>query len=278
MQLFELAVTCGRLFCGHKLGLNFAPMKKNFLCQIVISSVFASSLFAAPVLEQNLRKAGRSAQNPPESVAWFSSEEDGVRDGANGLFSAPNRHLLAYITNPGSFVEIAPGSSLTLEIVFTVRAPESRPIVFRVALLNSGGAGRRVEADGSGAINPLFESYAGYAAFLSFDRPSAMSLERRNAGLSGKLINGGDAFDVSLAKDAGQGGAFVEKQPYTLRLKLSRTEQGMAVTCSVAELDGYEAEGIDLKSPVTAFDTIVIFGARSGMSGFTVQSVSVVTE
>jgi len=232
----------------------------------------ASSLCAA-WMDDSFSDGERSTQNLPSSAAWFSSERDGTGCNSSGLVSAPNRHLLAYFAEPSKPVELRDGQPLTVRLLFSVKKPLSRATAFRVALLDSGRA--RVRADGRGSVNPIFEGDAGYGAFLNFNTGSAISIFRRGAGISGKLISGQDAYAKPLVTSEGHGAAFADGQDYTLKLTLLKQGGTVKIACGVEELEGYRTETQESADPVTAFDTVVIYGARSGMSGFTIKSVTV---
>jgi hypothetical protein len=164
------------------------------------------------------------------------------------------------------------------------RRPDSRSLsklvnrsplnsVFRIALLDSGG--KRTTEDGSGAANALFRDYKGYAAFLDFDAPTAMSLYLRKGELSDKLISGNEAYGDALVRGEGKGGKFEANTDYTVKFRVTRTSAGLEIFGQVPEFDGYEAKAMDTDAPVSSFDALVIYGARSGMSRFTLEEVKI---
>ena len=246
------------------------------LAPVLAAGLFLSTALSAEpeiLLEQSFSSENRSLQQLPSSSAWFGSEPDGVLVNRKGLSSAPNRHLIAYFAETEKPLSLSPGESLTLKISFSVKEPLPKGGVFRVGLFDSQG--KRVTEDGQGPNNPLFQNYRGYSAHLDINSPKALSFHRRTEGLSDKLIAGNEAFGEPLLRSTGSGASFDSEKIYTANFKLTRTAQGISLTCDIPELAGYEASVEDTHHPLTTFDTVVLYGARSGMSRFTIERVEI---
>lgn len=228
---------------------------------------------AGTLLDEKFSTADRTLQQLPESAAWYISEAEGFTKSGKGLAITPNRHALAYFSEAGQPVSLKVGESITAELAFSARDPERKGGVFRIGLLNSGG--KRTTEDGSGAANALFRDYQGYAAFLDFDAPTAMSLYRRQGETSDKLISGNEAYGDALIRGGGKGGKFEGNAVYTVKFRVTRTSEGLEISGQIPEFDGYEARTVATHDPVTSFDTIVIYGARSGMSRFTLDHLKI---
>lgn len=244
-----------------------------------VAIVILNQLFPAPVqakpalLEEAFSGGERLVQNLPLSVAWYASESDGVRCNATGLTAKGNRHLVAYFAAPEKFVNLEAGDSLTAEITFAVKATVNSVGTLRIALLNS--AGQRLSQDDAGPASPLFSGYTGYGVFLNLNWKSALSLVRRSAGASEKLISSNDAYATTLLKQTGRGAELVSETLYTAILTLTRTARGVEISFALPSFEGYSTSVTDSTHPVTSFDTIVLYGAKSGMSGYTIKSVTI---
>lgn len=228
---------------------------------------------ATTQLDERFSTSDRTSQHLPESAAWFVSEADGFSKSGKGLTITPNRHALAYFSESGQPITLKAGESLDVELTFSVRDPEKKGGVFRIGLLDSGG--KRIAEDGAGAANAVFREYKGYAAFLDFDAPTAMSLYRRKGELSDKLISGNEAYGEALIRGGGKGGKFEGNTDYTVKFRVTRTSGGLEISGQVPEFDGYETKTVDTDDPVSSFDALVIYGARSGMSRFTLEQVKI---
>lgn len=254
-------------------------MKLIFPRALVVAGLLVGPALAVAdqpeiLLEQNFTTtAKRSTQDLPSSAAWFVSEADGVLQNKRGLSSAPNRHLVAYFAETVRPVTLAVGESLSLQLSFSVREPLAKPAVFRIGFFNSGG--KHLAVDGAGPSNEAFTGYQGYSAHLDFNTAKAISFYRRTEGLSDKLIAGNEAYGDALLRGAGAGAQFQSDMVYTLNFKLTRTAGGMTLSCDIPELNGYEATVDDTQKPFVAFDTVVIYGARSGMSRFTLDRIKI---
>ena len=226
------------------------------------------------LLDEQFSPGQRLSVNLPTASAWYASSSSGVGDSSGSLTAPANRHILTYFTPVNSVVSLDFDDLLQVEFKFKITNPLASNGTFRVALLDSNGF--RL-SDNTGLTNALFKGYTGYGAFLNFNKTSAASLYRRDdkgALATGKLIHGNDDY-TSLASNLGTGASIVGETLYTGRLELSRFPDGIQVSLSIPELGGYHAEFIDTTSAYTNFDTFVIYGASSGMSGFTVESVKV---
>ena len=259
-----------------KFPCNALTPTKSVLSILATASLLATPLHAEEtILQQTFSDGERSTQMLPSSAAWFTSHESekvAVKKGS--LVSDPNRHLIAYFADPDDLAELKEGESLTLTVEMSVSKPEANYSVLRIGLFNSGGSDSRVTADNEGIINKKFQTYTGYAAFLDFGQATALTLVRREGDVSDRLIHSSEAFPTTLLKSAGQGGDFVDDEPFTLIFKVSREEGGMRVSCEVADRDGFQADAVDTGSPITTFDTIVLQGARLGMKDFAIKSVT----
>jgi len=253
-------------------------MKLTFPRTLLAAGLLAGSplSFAAHaeiLLEESFANGNRTMQQLPASAAWFVSEADGVLQNKRGLSSAPNRHLLAYIAETDKPVSLAVGESLILQLSFSAKEPLTKGGVFRIGFFNSGG--KRITSDGAGPSNPAFLGYKGYSAHLDFNSPKAISFHRRSEGISDKLIAGNEAFGEPLSRSSGTGGQLQSDSVYTLNFKLTRTAGGVTLSCDVPEFDGYSATFDDTQEALTTFDNIVIYGARSGMSRFTLDRIKI---
>lgn len=261
------------LTSSHKL----PPMKPTFLRIALTAGLLAcpSGFAAQPqiLLEESFTNGNRTAQQLPSSAAWFVSEADGVLQNKRGLSSAPNRHLLAYIAEIDKPISLSVGESLVMQLSFSAREPLAKGGVFRIGFFNSGG--KRIDGDGAGASNPAFLGYRGYSAHLDFNSPKAISFHRRSEGISDKLISGNEAFGEPLARSTGTGSQLQSDSIYTLNFKLTRTASGITLSCDIPEFDGYSASFDETHQPLTTFDTIAIYGARSGMSRFTLDRIKI---
>lgn len=253
--------------------MNLFPARTLLAASLL---TFASSAFAAQpevLLEQNFANGNRATQQLPGSAAWYLSEADGLLQNKRGLSAAPNRHLIAYFAETGKPVSLAVGESLVLQLSFSAREPQAKPGVFRIGFFDSGG--NRITSDGGGSSNPAFLGYKGYSAHLDFNSPKAISLHRRSDGISDKLIAGGEAYGEPLQRGTGTGAELKSDAVYTINLKLTRTADGITLACDVPEFGDYAATADDSQSPVTTFDTIVIYGARSGMNRFAIDRIKI---
>lgn len=228
------------------------------------------------LLDQSFANGNRSLQQLPSSGAWFVSEPDGLLVNRKGLSSAPNRHLISYFAEAEKPISLSLGGSLHLKVSFSVKEPVPKGGVLRLGLFDSQG--KRISGDGEGPSNPIFENYRGYSAHLDLNSPKALSLHRRAEGISDKLISGNEAFGEPLLRSTGQGGQFESDRAYTANFKLTRTAQGISLACDIPELAGYAATAEDNQHPLTSFDTIVFYGARSGMSRFVIEQVELSRE
>lgn len=144
---------------------------------------------------------------------------------------------------------------------------------FRIGLYNSGGT--RISSDGAGLSNAAFEGDRGYAAFLNLNAASALRIyERDNAGQ--QLIHSSTPM-TKLLDDTGTGTTFTSGADYTLNITLLRTDSGVQMSVAMAGISGYEGTFTDTSDIVTAFDSIVVYGASSAMDGFTLKQVAVST-
>jgi hypothetical protein len=239
----------------------------------LLGAPFAFAAQPAILLEESFSNGNRTVQQLPSSAAWFVSEADGVLQNKRGLSSAPNRHLLAYIAETGKPVSLSVGESLVLQLSFSAREPLPKGGVFRIGFFDSGG--KRITSDGAGPSNPAFLGYKGYSAHLDFNSPKALSLHRRSEAISDKLIAGNEAFGEPLLRSTGTGGQLESDVVYTVNFKLTRTAGGITLACDMPEFDGFTATFDDTQNPLTTFDTIVIYGARSGMSRFTLDRIKI---
>lgn len=229
------------------------------------------------LLSETFEEGKLAVQDLPNSAQWFNSESGGIKSGPTGLEVQPNRYVLAYFTEAGNPVELEVGQSLSVRVSFSVTDPINRPSVFRVAVLNSGDETNRVFRTGAGQERPEFMDYVGYGAFLNLNWRTALSLTRRDRDLSEKLINGNEPFEVLLG-DTGRGATFSSDTPQTLTMTITRQSEGVEVSASVEEFDDYAGTIVDTSQALTTFDTVVIYGARSGMNGFSIQDVTVNVE
>jgi hypothetical protein len=246
---------------------------RTLLSAGLLISVSAFSAQPDILLEQNFANGNRATQQLPASAAWFVSEADGVLQNKRGLSSAPNRHLIAYFAETEKPVSLAVGESLVLQLSFSAREPLPKGGVFRMGFFNSDG--KRIAADGAGSSNPAFLGYQGYTAHLDFNSPKAISFHRRSEGISDKLIAGNEAFGDPLSRSTGTGAQFQSDTFYTVNFKLTRTAGGVTISCDVPEFGDFAATTDDSQNPVTTFDTIVIYGARSGMSRFALDRIRI---
>jgi PEP-CTERM putative exosortase interaction domain len=231
---------------------------------------FASSASAVTLLDETFAPDQRLVQNLPTTAAWYMSSASNVSDSTGALVSASNRHAVAYFTDAGSPLTLDIGDKLEVSFTFSVIPPaEGTSTILRLGLLNSGG--NRVTGDNSNFENAIFDNYVGYGTFLNHATASAGSIRERNGGISGKLINGADAW-TTTANNVGTGAAFVANQSYSASLTLSRSVSGVTISFSVAGLPGYSFSHTDGDTPFTTFDTFVFFGSPS-VGGYTLDDV-----
>lgn len=238
----------------------FPKRRLRFAAQLALHAAACAGLAGAVHVDERFGDSERRDQRPPESLAWFTSQQAAVQEVAPGMLRLmpPNpeqsMHLVGHVGPAGTAVTLERGKPLRLEVEFTpVRLGAGTRHGLRVGLFHSGSTAPFGRDGENGDVE-----YTGYAVSVNpqADSAPALDLYRRMTGQRGRLLTNNRAFE----RFGRGGGALMlregERYRLTLELQLARGDNvRMRVT-----LDGPGLRGVTLtaNSPAvtTRFDTI----------------------
>jgi TonB family protein len=209
----------------------------------------------------------RTNQNPPNSLAWFSSSASSSVSTSAGSITLSTggssaRHLLAYFPKQ----KLNAGDILTLTFQCSLAGPfqligNSSPMSLKVGLLDSNGS-YLYDGDNEQSTNPV--SYVGYAVGTSFGLPdenssSSLSIRKRN-NVTGNLITSNAGIFFPLSGHAPEKQSWQPDTTYTGTISVeivSSTEARVSASYSGAGLNDYSITVVDQSdSMVSSFDCL----------------------
>ncbi|KRP36522.1 MAG: hypothetical protein ABS34_07025 [Opitutaceae bacterium BACL24 MAG-120322-bin51] len=247
------------------------------LTLIGFSLMACSSVAFSSIVKDSFDDGNRSIQSPPQSLAYFANQGPNSlieQEGAlifNG-FKA-NRFFMAYLTEPGKYIDLAVGEAISLKFTFRpdiVDLTQSRHL--RFALFESGDTiddSRAVSSDSYGTDLLGLQNYRGYQASLSLRNSPAneqMVLAKRHKTFNDLLIIFNPANSGYSHLGLNGQGDFVSKQVYTAQLNIIRLEANKAEITAIVVPDGPDSTAetdcfvkvIDTHSPTLRFDSLAI--------------------
>ena len=247
------------------------------LTLIGFSLMACSSVAFSSIVKDSFDDGNRSIQSPPQSLAYFANQGPNSlieQEGAlifNG-FKA-NRFFMAYLTEPGKYIDLAVGEAISLKFTFRpdiVDLTQSRHL--RFALFESGDTiddSRAVSSDSYGTDLLGLQNYRGYQASLSLRNSPAneqMVLAKRHKTFNDLLIIFNPANSGYSHLGLNGQGDFVSKQVYTAQLNIIRLEANKAEISAIVVPDGPDSTAetdcfvkvIDNDAPTLRFDSLAI--------------------
>ena len=271
--------------------------KKERFLHFALATILTSGLSAQTILEDHFDKIGRSAQNPPSSVAFFCSQGPDylyVSDGSLILVGNSNRFAMAYLSEPGDYITLDVDESIALEITFRATCDPSIDTPWkqlRIGLFNSGdnASSRRATFDDRFGVEVAAHSeYTGYQSttHLTGRIFNPKLLFKRSSVSPNLFININP--DTSGYYRIGQGGegSVVSGELYTAILSVARlSEREVKVSSAIfpagsetGTSTSFSCEAQDLSDPVVSFDTIA-FGLQASdgsVSELSIESLRVI--
>ncbi len=249
-------------------------MKRLLLSVLGIAASFGAAHATTVVLDDTFTEASRTGTiNAPTSTPWWNSGSP-----ASQLTLNTAAHILDYLPNSSPLFgsipiqTLAVNSSLTLSLTFTVIGNTTATASgLRLGLFNAGG--NPVGADGTGQTNAMYQTYAGYGAFVDLGAASSNTSQivERISNASPALFTSGAS--VQLGTTTGAAPDLSAGTPYTLTLQITRdTATKNTVTLSV---NGVTFSDDDSVGITTSFDTVALFGSVGSASKISFSEIQV---
>lgn len=227
-----------------------------------------------------------------EGTTWYSSGSSvnlAVNSGtmSSTTLSPAGSFAISYLTPSGSPLTLTTGQTLTYTVDFTITGAAASATGLRFGLFNSGGS--RISADNAGLNNATYANYTGYASVFGTNNIAGNSLTSAlwdRTGSNNAVISSSGAFtaNASASTNTSSTPPLTSGTPYTMTLTLTYdSPTSMTVTSlltgSTLPVGGITRTFVDT-TPVTSFDTVVLYStsSMSAALNFTNVNVSVVPE
>lgn len=250
-----------------------------FFCVAVLMSGL-SDASAQYLVDDDFSDGDRTKSNPPESLAYYPSLQSFSlveRDGVLSLDSKRNnRALMAAITEPGEFIELSDGQTLSLEFDFRlVGGNQKRGRQLRVVWFSSPlnpGDDQICDFDFFSKKASQFCDFKGYQAAISVwtpqsTKPVSLFKRSRQATSSGS----GLIFDISADRSAyehlgaGGTGALIPGQLNTMQLNIRRVGNAVEIVAIIVggsdrgqRTTDFFYKAVDDSDPIFRFDRFAI--------------------
>lgn len=231
-----------------------SPLVAALLCPLTL---MAETVLVSETFSDN----DRGNQNPPESLAWFSTQRGNglvLENGALGIIGAQDsaRHAVAHFAPRDQPVKLKPGQTLTLSFDFTPRSPIGISTnALRFGLFGSAGDDLSVyDADG---VNPDGSEAKGYVGALNIPSVSASTLVIYKRYMPGRLLT--NSYAYHLLQKSGISGPLLQDETYHVELKLKRVNDGtmqIDATISGGEIGEAQLSTNDTQDIFTEFDIV----------------------
>lgn len=233
--------------------------KHPYLLALFISA-FVGHVSGATIVNETFADGERQRSQPPESLAWVTSQAAAIQVEDGALVVRPSNvkqamHVLAHFTAQGAAVQLERNKPLKLTVEFTpVRILDGTRHGMRIGLFDSRNDVRFAQD----RINPDV-SYAGYAVSIDPAPKAAPSLVayRRITDKEGRLLTNSGAFQKLTDGKGAQALRAGQRYTATLELALTRSDR-VAVRLSIdgPGLKGYTIEAGDPLKTTASFDTV----------------------
>lgn len=229
-----------------------------------LSAYVVHSSSATVIVDETFADGNRTTQNPPSSLAWFSSQTPSNITTTTGSMTLSGgsgssaQSAVAYFSS----ISLAVGETMTLSLDFSPGGTlgiAGTLNAIRFGAFNSNG-GTIITADGQ---NPSMaaNTYLGYVGRLNINQSGGTTttqiLERGAA--AGVLLTASSAYTAALGTTGSMVDSLSLSTTYALTLTLTRaTETSMAITFSLSGGDLDEvatASYTDTSGIVTSFDS-----------------------
>ena len=215
------------------------------------------------LLNETFPDARRNRQNPPDSVAWYSSSKTGgmaVQKGCIKIIDVTNsaKHAIAYFTPENEPIKLAKGQKLTLSFEMTPRSEigvGTNSMRFGFFHADADGS-RAFTADG---VNPEDSRAKGYVGCLNIKSPGVSNLSIFKRKDSGRLLT--NSYAYTALRHGTSSGPIHRDQTYKVNMTLSRaTESLIQIEVQLTGSDN----GADSRASYTdtseIFDTFDLIG------------------
>lgn len=250
----------------------------------VFTALFGISCQAATIIVNDTFADGnRTFQDPPDSLAWYTSSNNSTTLTATvGAMTMNNtlsgNQALAYFTDSGSPLTLSVGEKLVYTVSFYTSSVtgSSSATGLRFGLLNSGGS--RISADGQGTENSVFNDYTGYAATFgnaNSNTQVSASVWERTQTPDKRLIATQAVWTVS-GNHTATGSLSATPTTYTLTMTIdyqaldNMTVTGLFTGGSLSDMTYTYVDA----TPVTSFDTLVFWMGTNPFTDMVFTSVN----
>lgn len=247
----------------------------------LFTALLGISCQAATIVNDTFADGNRTFQDPPDSLAWYTSNTTSTLTATEGAMTLTNIvngiQTLAYFTDSGSPVTLSVGEKLVYTLSFHTSGvtASSSATGLRFGLLNSGGS--RISADNQGTQNTIFNNYTGYASIFGNANSNTdvfASVWERTAIPDNRLMASAAVWTVPGNYSAS--GSLSASTNYTLTMTLDyQALDNMTVTglFTGGSLSGMTYTYVD-GTPVTSFDTIAFWMGTNPLTDMVFTSVN----
>lgn len=263
--------------------MNILQISSLTACLAIFGTLGALPCRGTTLVNETFADGNRIDQNPPGSLLWYSAGSASTLTTVVGAMTmtANDNFVIGYVTPAGSPISLNVGEKLTLTVTFSgVLTGSLSPTGVRFGLFDSHG--ERVSTTGAQGSAPAYLNYAGYVATFGVNNSGntqlASNLWKRTPGANSNLINTASGYTYATGSSTGStfSGSIVSDNPYTLTLTLDYQSLNQLVVTS--SLTGGSLSGIVMSmtdtTPVTTFDSIVLWGGANPFTSMTVSSVN----
>jgi hypothetical protein len=224
-------------------------------------------------------------------TTWYDSGTSAsltVDGGTMSSTTASGNFVISYITPSGSPLSLTANQTLTYTVDFSIVGSAASATGLRFGLFNSGGS--RISADNLGLSSATYANYTGYAAAFGNNNVTtgviSSALWDRTNTPNNALISTSGVFasDKDGTTPTSSTPPLTSGTPYRMTLSLtynSTTDMTVTSTLTGSTLPvGGIIRSYTDTTPVTSFDTVVLYSTSSMSTGlnFTNVAVSVVPE
>jgi len=237
------------------------------------------ALDAAVILNDTFADNERVTQNLPASANWLSARATADANVTGGYLRFDNfgnnrAGGLAYLSDPGDYVDMGIGGTLTLTFNYRYGANNADEGGLYFGLINTGGT--RVSSDNHDYNNSAFGNDVGYVGVGVFGDDTSSGrfrVRERVAGVNNYASLGPGSTAMPSLVNTVQAGGDTANEWYQARLVLnyvSPSQMNISAT-----IDGQTISVSDTSSIITSFDQVYIMSGQKPISFLDIDNINV---